>query len=249
VALSWRALPACGWSILLLGVPLSVADVCVFWFTASHLSQEIPQGWQEMILLCLGVPTKCIAYVSIICAAIAHMEGRSTPVRDVLRIPWRRMPAVLVMGLIVQAVSFWPMPLLDWSDASDSGLALNYGILTINVLACDVLAFMALPILLIENRSIVGTLRRGIQLARGCLWRILAIDIALWLLYFVLSEVVSQAYRLADPAWSIFVWIGMAALSVILMMSLGCAVVAATYHLIRGEREGPAPESLARVFE
>jgi hypothetical protein len=141
------------------------------------------------------------------------------------------------------------MPLLSWGDNSDSGLALNYGVLTVNVLAFDVLAFMSLPILLIENRSIVGTLRRGIQLARGYLWRLLAIDIAMWLLYFVLNEVVSQLYRLADPAWSIYAWGGMAALSVVLMMSLGCCVVAATYHLIRGEREGPAPESLARVFE
>jgi hypothetical protein len=230
-------------------VPLAVADVCVFWFAASHLSQAIPQGWQEMILLCLGVPTKCIAYVSIVCAAIAHMGGRSTPVRDVLRIPWRRMPAVLVMGLIIQALSFWPMPLLDWGDASDSGLALNYGILTINVLACDVLAFLSLPILLMEDRSIVGTLRRSIQLARGYLWRLLAIDIALWLLYFALNEVVSQVYLLADPTWNIFVWGGMAALSVVLMMSLGCCVVVATYHLIRGAREGPAPEALAGVFD
>lgn len=230
-------------------MPLSIADVCVFWFAASHLGQAIPQGWQEMILICLGVPTKCIAYVSIICAAMSCGKARSATIRQVLRIPWRRMPAVLVLGLILQVLSFWPMPLLDWDENSDIGLVLNYGILTANVLACDVLAFMSLPILLTENLSIVGTLRRGVQLLRGHVWRILAIDVGMWLIYFALNEGVSQVYLLADPAWSTFVWGGLAALTVVLMMSIGCCVVAATYHLIRGEREGPAPESLARVFE
>ena len=230
-------------------MPLSIADVGTYWYASGYLNERIPEGWREIILIWLGVAIKCIAYVSIVHAALSYARGQPTAARHVLRIPWRRVPVTVALGLILQTFSFWPMPLLDWSDDSDRGLAVNYVVLTINVLAFDVISFVSVPVLLAENLSLLGTVRRSIQLARGHVWRILAIDIGSWLLYFALNEGVSQVYFLIDPEWGMFAWSCLTALTIVVMMSLGCCVVAATYHLIRGEHEGPPPESLVRVFD
>ncbi|HJR21569.1 MAG TPA: hypothetical protein VJ822_08115 [Dongiaceae bacterium] len=159
------------------------------------------------------------------------------------------MPAALAAGLIVQTVSYWPLPLLDWTDAIGAGLFIDYAILTVNVLAFDVLFFVLLPVLLAEKQPLIGTFRRGIRLAMYHPWRILAVDAGLWIAYFVLDEPISQAYYMIDAQWATLAWNGMTTLLFVLIISLSCCLSAATYHLIRSEHEGPAPEVMARVFD
>ena len=80
-------------------------------------------------------------------------------------------------------------------------------------------------------------------------WRILAIDIGFWCLYLLFSEVLLRVYSWSDPEWADLVRSAMVTAWVVFSISVGCFVIAATYHLIRNEQEGPAPEALARIFD
>jgi hypothetical protein len=88
-----------------------------------------------------------------------------------------------------------------------------------------------------------------VQFAARYPWRILAIDMGFWGIYFLFSEALVQLYSWVDPAWVDFAWSAMIATWVAFSVSVGCCLSAAIYHLIRHEREGPAPETLARVFD
>lgn len=254
LALAWRACLACRWHILLLAVPSALATVGVRWLTYPYIVQMVPIGWHEMVLMWQSGLIQSIAYVSMVFAAHCYIRGQRPGARDVLRFPWRRLPVVFGIGAVVTCVTYWPEPLLDWNVLNDDYIVnnyvvLNYAILTINVLTIDVLTFVLLPVLVIETSSIVPTLRRCVRFAARHPWRILAIDIGWWCPYFLFSGAVTWVYLRTDPEWANLVWSTMVTPWVVFNMSVGCFVVAAAYHLIRNEDEGPAPEALARVFD
>jgi hypothetical protein len=215
----------------------------------SHIDPTISSGWREMIGMWLDVPIQCVAFVSIAFAALSHANGKRTNVRDVLRTPWQRVPVAMLAFLLLQSVTFWPSPLLSWSYESEYGILLDYSILTINVLTCDVLAFVFLPVLLAENYSLIGTFRRSAQLVVRHVWRILAIDMAMWGVFLILNSVMSGVYYRIGIPWADLAWSAMTAGWILVMLSLNCCISVAAYHLLRHEREGPAPAALARVFD
>lgn len=249
LALTWRAWLACRWHIVLIGVPSAVAAVGALWLTSSYIAETVPTAWQGMVRIWSGGVVQCFAYVAITFAALSYMQGQSLGARDVLRLPWRRLPAALAAGLVLQGITWWPEPLLDWPVDGDDRIVIDYAILTINVLAFDVLAFVWLPVLVIESRSIVSTFRRAASLAARHPWRLLAIDIGFWCVYFLFNEALRQAYLMIDPEWAYLAWSATVAVWIVLSMSAACCLAAAAYHLIRSEHEGPAPETLARVFD
>jgi hypothetical protein len=249
LALAWRACLACRWHILLLVVPSALATVGVRWLTYSYIAATVPIGWHEIVLMWQSGLIQSIAYVSMVFAAQSYMRGQRPRARDVLRFPWRRLPVAFGAGVVLTGVTWWPEPLLDWNFDDDYGIALDYAILTINVLTIDVLTFVLLPVLVIETRSLVATLRRCVHFAARHPWRILAIDIGLWCTYFLFSDALAWVYSRTDPEWASLVWSSMVTPWVIFSMSAGCFVITAAYHLIRNEQEGPAPEALARVFD
>lgn len=197
----------------------------------------------------LGVVVQCVAYVAITVAALSFMQGQSLSARDVLRLLWRCLPAALVVGIILQAATWWPDPLLDWPADGDHRRIIDYAILTINVLALDVLTFVWLPVLVIESRSVVSTFRRAASLAARHPWRLLAIDIGFWCVYFLFDEAVRQVYLMIDPEWANLAWSALISVWIVFSTSAACCLAAAAYHLVRSEHEGPAPETLARVFD
>ena len=198
--------------------------------------------WQSVLI-------QCLAYVGITAAALSCMQGQRLGARDVLRLPWRRLPAALAAGIILQGVTWWPEPLLAWSEEDGHRILIDYAILIINVLAFDVLAFVWLPVLVMERLSVASAFRRSVQLAARHPWRLLAIDIGFWGVYFLFSEASRQVYWMTDPEWAGLAWSTMIAVWILFSMSVACCLAAAAYHLIRNEHEGPAPETLARVFE
>jgi len=249
LALAWRAVLACRWWTILIGVPTAVIQVICRWLVYAHFNAQIPERWQEMVYMWLDLVLACIGFVSITFGALRYASGARIGVRDVFRIPWRRLPAILVTGFVLQTITYWPTPLLSWPDDSGALLAVDYAILTVNVLALDVLTFAWLPVMLMENRSLVTTVRRSVELAKRHPWRLLAIDMGLWATYFAFSEAAPHLYVLIDPRWSMLSWGVITGVWTLVMMSLGCCVTAAVYHLIRREQEGPAPEALAHVFD
>jgi hypothetical protein len=202
-----------------------------------------------MIGMWMDVLVQSVAFVGIAFAALSHANGQRTNVRAVLRIPWRRVPVTMLAFFLLQSVTFWPSPLLSWSYESEYGILLDYSILTINVLTCDVLSFVLLPVLLMENRSLIGSVRRSVQLVLRHVWRILAIDMAMWGVFLALNSAMSGVYYRVDARWADFAWSAMTAGWIVIMLSLNCCIGAAAYHLLRHEREGPAPAALAGVFE
>lgn len=255
LALAWRACLACRWHILLLAAPSAVATVGVRWLTYPYIVETVPVGWHEMVLMWQYGLIQSIAYVSMIFAAQSYMRGQRPRIGDVLRFPWRRVPPALGVGVILTFLTWWPEPVLEWNPLLDQdfnydyGFVLDYAILTINVLTIDVLTFVLLPVLVIETRPIVPTLRRCVHFAARHPWRILAIDIGFWCFYFLFSGGLAQVYSWTDPEWADLVWSALVTPWVIFSMSASCFVITAAYHLIRNEQEGPAPEMLARVFE
>lgn len=239
---------ACRWHILLLGVPSAIVAAGARWVTYSRI-QSLSDGWQEMLLIWQDVLIECVAAVCITFAAVSYLRGQSAAARSVLRIPWRRLPAVVVAGLIMQSAVYWPLALLDWTSNTPYGVVANYAINAINALLFDLLAFVWLPILAMEQQSFAKALQRSIGLAMRHPWRILAIDIGLWGIYFVFNAAVTRAYYLIDPRWSELAWNAMIAVWIVINMSIAWCIAAAAYHLIRSEQEGPAPEALAQVFD
>jgi hypothetical protein len=227
----------------------------VRWLTYPYIVQMVPIGWHEMVLMWQNGLIQSIAYVSTVFAAQCYMRGQRPGARDVLRFPWRRLPVAFGAGVILTCLTWWPEPLLDWNPLLDQnfnydyGIVLDYAILTVNVLTIDVLTFVLLPILVIETRSIVATLRRCVHFAACHPWRILAVDIGLWCPYFLFSEALVWVNSRTDPEWANLVWSAMVTAWSLFSMSAVCFVLTATYHLIRNEQEGPAPEALARVFD
>ena len=247
--LAWRAWLACRWHIILIAAPSAVAAVGARWLASSYIAETVPAAWQEMVHMWVSVLVQCVAYVAITFAALSHMQGQNVRARDVLRLPWRRLPAALVAGLILQGMTWWPEPILEWPVDDGTRLVIDYAILTINVLAFDVLTFVWLPVLVIESGSIVSAFRRAAGLAARHPWRLLAIDIGFWGVYFLFSEAIRQVYWMTDPEWAYLGWSTMIAAWIVFSMSAACCLAAAAYHLVRSEHEGPAPETLARVFD
>jgi hypothetical protein len=177
------------------------------------------------------------------------MAGQRQSARDVLRFPWRTLPAVLITGLILQLLTWWPEPLLEWNEEDGGRLVIDYTILTTNVLAFDLLTFVWLPILVAEKRSMVTAFRRSAWFAKQHPWRILSIDIGFWFVYLLFNEAVMFLYPRIDPEWANLVWSALIAAWTLLSLSASCCLSVVTYHLIRSKQEGLAPEALAQVFD
>jgi hypothetical protein len=231
LALTWRAWLACRWPIILIGVPTAIVAAVARWLMSAHID-NMSGGWQDMLLAWQDLLVQCVAYVGITFAAVSYMQGRSTAARDVLRIPWRRLPVAVAAGFIMQCAAYWPLALLDWDLDSWYGILVDYVVTAINVLTFEVLAFVWLPVVVLEHRTLAEALRRGIRLATRHPWRILAIDIGLWGIYFAFSEGVTQVYYLIDPRWGNPAWYAMITVWIILNLSISCCLAAAAYHMI-----------------
>jgi len=238
---------ACRWHIALIGVPAAFAAVGARWLASPYIEEAISAAWQEMVHMWLGVLVETVAYAAITFAALSYMQGQALAARNVLRLPWRRLPAILAAGLALQVMTWWPEALLAWPD--DHFAIIDYAILIINVLVFDVLTFVWLPVQLIENASIVSALRRSIHLGTRRPWRLLAIDIGLWGVYYLFYAAAGPVYWAIDPEWMDLAWRAVVVVWIVFGMPVACCLSAAAYHLIRGEHEGPAPETLARVFD
>ena len=237
---------ACRWHIALIGVPTAIAAVGARWLASPYI-EAAPAAWQEMVHGWLGVLVETVAYAAITFAALSYLQGHALSAREVFRLPWRRLPAILVAGLALQVMTWWPEALLDWPD--DHLVVIDYAILIINVLVFDVLTFVWLPVQLIENASIVSALRRSIHLGTRHPWRLLAIDIGFWGVYYLFFAVAGPVYRAIDPEWMDLAWRVVVTVWIVFGLPMACCLSAAAYHLVRGEREGPSPEMLARVFD
>ena len=249
LALAWRAWLACRWHIALIGAPTAIAAVGARWFASPHIEGAIPAAWQEMVHMWLGVLVETSAYVAITFAALSYMRGQDVSARNVFRLPWQRLPSILVAGLALQAMIWWPEALLEWPIDGGHRVIIDYAILIINVLVFDVLTFVWLPVLVIENASIVSAFRRSIHLATRHPWRLLAIDIGFWGVYYLFFAVAGEVYLAIDPEWMDLAWRAVIVVWIVFSMPVACCLAAAAYHLVRIEHEGPAPETLARVFD
>ena len=249
LGLAWRACLACRWQILLLGVPTAIVAVGLQWITYPHVVEEVPSNWQWMIVMWQYMLIECTAFVAITFTALSYMQGQEPGIRDVLRIPWSRVPIAMVAGLVLHFATYWPHALLDWPVDSRFRYVVDHIILIVNVLTFDVLAFVFLPVLVMGDASLVSALRRSARLAAQHPWRILAIDIGFWGLYFLFTEIVDQVYLWMDPEWSNLGWSAMIAAWGVFSTAMACSLTAAAYHLLDHEQMGQPPEALARIFD
>jgi hypothetical protein len=249
LALSWRGWLACRWQVLGIVLPLSIVNLLIARATSPTLEERVSYGWQFAIEMWLNATVQIVAFVALTFATGCYLRGQSMGIRSLLRLPWRRLPAALVASLFLQTVTYWPIFAFDWGREDSGRVYIDYLIVAINVLTIDTFTFIYLPILLTEDRSLTGTLIRGFELVRPRAWRILALDLFGWAVLLPLSHSMWIVYGSIGESWGKLAWSAMSIAWTALMISFGCCIPAAAYHLLRAEREGPEPGVVAQVFD
>ena len=249
LALSWRGWLACRWQVLGIVLPLSIADLLIARATSPVLEERVSYGWKFAIEMWLDTTVEIVAFVALTFATGCYLRGRSMGIRSLLHFPWRRLPAALAASLVLQTVTYWPVFASDWGRGDSSHVYIDYLVVAINVLTIDTFTFVYLPILLTENRSLTGTLIRGFELVRPRAWRILALDLFGWVVLLTLSHSMWMVYGFVGESRGMMAWGAIWVAWTALMISFGCCIPAAAYHLLRTEREGLEPGVVAQVFD
>jgi hypothetical protein len=246
LSLSWRAWTACRRQVLLVIMPIAVADGIARHWVLSAMSKSVPYGWRYMISVWTSAGIATLALATLAFAVVRYAGGERPLPGDGVRIPWRRIPLILLTILLIRTIANWPGALLNNLD--ETSPILGSLIFTINSLIVSTVAFLCLPILLMERRSVAATLDRGVELMLRHPWRMLVLSILVWAKFWLFTSIVrtlpisNLAPRQLELDALRFVW-------VVIAISINSCVPAVAYYLLRSEQEGPTPGTLARVFE
>lgn len=184
----------------------------------------------------------CLVY-----AIVRFAEGESLRRADILRIPWRRLPIVVVATLIVYTVMEGPELLIPrhGTPALVAELLVNI----VYKLAIMAFTILLVPILVAERMSFAGALDRSLDLMSGHRWRIVALTLVTWLTLNVVSMIHISWISRWYPAVGGDVFFLVRFVRTFLTLSIATCVPAAAYCLLRREKQGASPEVVARTFE
>ena len=247
LALSWRGFIACRWHLLAIIVPAAALRAVGGSYLYAALPRSLASDWRGMItgwiMAGLIAPAiACLAY-----AIVRFAEGESLRRADVLRIPWRRLPIVIVATLIVYTVMEGPELLIPKHGTP----ALVAELLVNIVYKLAVMAFTILlvPILVAERTSFAGALDRSLDLMSGHRWRIVALTLVTWLMLNLASMIHMSWISRWYPAVGGDVFFLVRFVRTFLTLSIVTCIPAAAYCLLRREKQGASPEMVARIFE
>jgi hypothetical protein len=247
LSLSWHAWLACRWHLLLIVAPVAALRVMGGSTLLALLPKSVPSAWKEMIGVwtSAGILTPAIACLT--CAAVRYAADQPLHPSGVLRASWRRIPVAVIAALIVQTMVRGPIFLI--SDSGTIVFAVGYLAYAAYALAVATVTFLLVPVLMLERTSVAGALDRCIQLTSGHRWQIVALALLVWMAL----SLVAYVYR----AW-IVPWYPVLGDEVVYLVrisrtfftiSITSCLSAATYYLLRSEKQGPSPGMIARVFD
>lgn len=248
LVLSWRAWIACRWHLLAIVVPIAALRAVGGYYLYAVLPRSLASEWRGMIngWIMAGIIAPAIACVAY--AIVRFAEGERLRRADVWRMPWRRFPIVVVATLIVYVAMEGPQLLIP----RDGTPALVAGLLVSTFYKLVVLWFTILlvPILVAERTSFAGALDRSLDLMSGHRWRIVALTLVTWLLLSVTSMIHVEWISRWYPAAARYVFFfPVRFVSVFLTLSIATCIPTAAYCLLRREKQGASPKTLARIFE
>lgn len=196
-------------------------------------------------------------------AAVTHgtlvaLAGKPAPIGRGLMTVMRRFFPLIGVALVVWVATSGSRVVLDWLVGSwwrgDSriGSMLYY-------LVLFSLFYLAVPVAMGERRAVIGSISRGLALARGVRIRVFAIVLVGQAVYAVAYAVASAAAyaamsygdstavgaHLVDVGYYDLVLLGLH----IVMSPFIAANAAVTYRLLREDKEGPGAEDLGKVFD
>lgn len=116
-------------------------------------------------------------------------------------------------------------------------------------MAIGFLTFLLVPILVAERTSIAGALDRCIALLSGHRWRVLALTFLVWLTPGLAAYVQFAWIRPWYPVLGDEGVYLVRLVRALFYLSIVACIPAAAYHLLVGEKDGPSPAGMARVFD
>ncbi|HEX7838675.1 MAG TPA: hypothetical protein VF469_14465 [Kofleriaceae bacterium] len=232
------SLPYVAWVLALLWDPLRGVVALYYEVLYRHpVLRALPGGG-------LVVHT-CIA-AAVTHGALVALTGQPAPIGRGLSTAARRFFPVIGVALVVWLATTGVVTALRplvWSSRP-SGLEIWGTALCSTVLHS--LFYLAVPVATVERRGVVGSIVRGIGLARGNRIRVFAI-------VFVLRGVSALLYPLILP---FAVRKGASELYLLILFGhevvfslLGAVIAAVAYRLLREDKEGPDAGELVKVFE
>jgi hypothetical protein len=246
LSLSWRAWIACRWHLLFIVAPVAMLRALGEVYLYAAVSKSLPHGWKEVVGAWIfeGIQAPAIAFLAF--AAVRWAAGQPIHLAGVLRASWNRMLVAVVVFLVVDTMLRGPAFLIpDTKDLASFAWNLTY---IAYALAVGLITFLLLPILMLERTSLAGALDRSIELISGHRWRIMALTLLTW----VTLSLIGYAYRVSMAAWPIegidvvsFIRIARSFLTI----SVAACIPAAAYYLLRNEKQGPSPGTIAQVFD
>ena len=247
LSLSWHSWIACRWHVLAIVVPVAALRAIGGSYLYGALPKSLPPAWKEMIGVWISegmqIPaTACLAF-----AAVRWAAGQSMHPADVLRTSWHRLLVAIMAALIVETMIRGPVLLIP--RTGDLVFVAAYLAFFAYAVGVGLIAFLLLPILMLERTSVAGALDRSIELSSGHRWRIVALTLLIW----VMLSLIAYAYRAGIASWRPV--LGDEAVYFIrfvrscLTISVSACIPAAAYYLLRSEKQGPSPATIARVFD
>jgi hypothetical protein len=179
--------------------------------------------------------------------AVAEVYLGSRPDwRATLAIAGRRLPAVLITGVLIVGaigaltVGLWLLTGLTAASSGGGGFVVTLAFL-VSVLVVPWLAVswsLAIPVLVIENANPAGALARSFNLVRGRWWPTFGAILTAWLIVVILSSIASRILGAFLPAGDnvaagLVISTGISVITTPFMV----VVLAVLYFDLRGRRE------------
>lgn len=186
--------------------------------------------------------------------ALVALNGKPAPIGRSLAVAVRRFIPVVGVALVVQVVTLgvfvgliW---LVSWLGDRDPAIV---GALVCYIAMLSVF-YLVIPVAAVERRAIIGSIVRGLRLARGGRLRVFALVLLGQVVYWggrqLLSIILLSKLAAASGAYRAVTLYGYIILGLhLVLFSLGAVIAAVTYRFLREDKEGPAADQLVQVFE
>ncbi len=159
-----------------------------------------------------------------------QLRGRKPSMRDSIVFGLHRMPAVLLVGLVMV-----------------SGIFLGLFLFVVPGLILACVWWVALPVEIVEKRGVLGSLNRSAELTRGYRWQAFAAMLLLFSVAALISMMMQPPEKANAEDLQIYMYAHFA--SGIVISTFSAVVSCVAYHDLRAAKEGMTSADLADVFD
>jgi hypothetical protein len=242
---SWRAFVA-GWRYYL-PIAVVVSTVAVIHAQIADGAYTYGSRWSFLFVMWTSGVIQSFAIAPITLGILGPGDARSHLAYSLHN--WVATLKIALTVCIQQTLIYWPMVLMLGDVPVWNTLLTGYLVFAVNAVVVGTLMKLFYPIFLMEQCSLWQSAVRGIRQVVPQFWRMAALCVLYWLVYFGGSAVVvllAHSFSASVSSWNYnaLFW----PLWIVLVLA-GNIVAAVAYLLLRIEREGPDSDRVAGVFE